>query len=231
MQHLAKYIFGLLVLIACTEPQNNTISTAQGHTKSASSIPNIPTTYDKYFGIGTINCGPRGEIYVNSSGKSFPYRIFRVQIINDTVCPMELKVSFPDKPVPQYPDTTQSIKVFLFPDALTPDTIQDVYNFGIRGLESFLDTGLNKPTTLTKLIQPKGEYILYIGCLTDGLARAKFFINGQDPGLTFLQDKSVVTGTKNKNMFDLVFGVGINPPKNHTLIHCGQIVFKKRTEQ
>jgi hypothetical protein len=225
-RHLPIYIFGLLMLVSCNEPQGES-STIQRTQNFAKSSPNIPETYDRYCGIATTNCGPRGGVLINSSGNRLPYRLFRIQIINDTLCPVELNLTFPGKPLTQYPDTNQSLRVFLFPDELTPDTIQDVYNFGVRGLESFLDTGLNKPTTLTKLIQPRGEYILYIGCITDELARAKFFFNGQHPDLSYLPVKPVVGNTKNKNVLDCIFGVWINPPQNYSSIHCGQIVFKK----
>ena len=221
MRYLTIYTLGMLTLGSCNDSQNNDFQ------KTQRTLKVIPyTTYDRYYGIGTINCGPLGGVY-NSSTKSYSYRIFRIQLINDTICPVELNISFPGKPIALYPDTNQSLRVFLFPDELTPDTIQDVFSFGIRGLESFLDTGLNKPTSLTRLIQPKGEHILYIGFITDGLARAKLFINGQSPGLSFLPVKSVVTDSKDKNSLDLLFDIRINNPQNYSLIHCGQIVFKK----
>ncbi len=121
----------------------------------------------------------------------------------------------------QFPDTNQSLKVFLFPDELSPKTIKEDFNFGITGLESFLDTGLTKQTSIKKIIQPKEEIILYAGCITGELARAKLFINGQNHGLSYLPVKSINPSIKNKNTLDLLFCIGINPPNSYSLIHCG----------
>jgi len=194
---------------------------------------------DQYFGISILNDGPRGSIYTEKDskytdsivlGKNFAFRCFRTRIINDTIIPIELQINFSKDSVSLFPKADRYLRVFLFPDELTPDTIQEIYNFGIRGLESFLDTGLNKPTTLTTLIKPKGEYILYIGILfypPDGLTRAGLFINGHNYNIQLVPVKSIKTGTQNENELTLVFGIGIDPPHNYSLISCGRITFIK----
>ncbi len=193
---------------------------------SFTSLSNLPETYNKYSGIEIVNSGPRGGVY-NSRFKSYDYRLFRVQLRNDTASPFELNIKFPNKPTVLFPDTNQFVNVFLFPDDLTPDTVQDVYNFGIRNLESFLDSSLNKPIELMKLIKPNEVHIIYIGVITGELARAKLFIKGQDADSSFPAIKSDIVATNDKTTLNLVFGLAINPPQHYSLIHCGKINFKK----
>lgn len=153
-------------------------------------------------------------------------------MINDTVVPAELTINFLSDSVALLPESENYLRVFLFPDTMTPDTMQEVYNFGVTGIESFLDNELNKPTILKTTIQPEEEHILYIGVLfnTDGLVgltRAKLFINGQNINDSFLPVNSRKTSTKNRNELDLIFGIGVDPPHNYSLIPCGHIVYKK----
>lgn len=227
MRYLVFYIFYLFILNSCNDAQITEKSSSETSPYYNSTLPNIPEDKNRYYGITMINCGPRGGSYPNGSENEISYRIFRVQLINDTVFPIELNINFPSRPVPLSPDSNQSVKVFLFPDELMPGTKQDTYNFGVTGLVAFIDSGLNKPTKLKTLIKPKEERILYIGCLTDGVARAKLFVNGQNHENPFLPVKSITSTTKNNDTLELVFGLGFNPPDRHSLIHCGQITFKK----
>ena len=184
-----------------------------------------------YTGITILNGGPRGGGYTDPTGKKFEFRIFRIPVINVTVVPAELTINFFSDSIALLPESDKYLRVFLFPDTMTPDTMQEVYNFGVTGIESFLDNDLDKPTILRTTIQPKQEHVLYIGVLfnsdrLDGLTRAKLFINGQNIKDSFLPVNSIKTNTKNRNKLDLVFGIGIDPPHNYSLIPCGQIVYK-----
>ena len=156
------------------------------------------------------------------------FRIFRARVINDTIVPIELTINFHSDPVALLPKSNSYLRVFLLGDTLTIDKPDD-YNFGVTGVESFLHTGLNKPTMLKITIKPKEEYVLHIGILFDlmpGRALSKLFIDGQDPNVSFLPVNTAKSDTKNRNKLNLVYGIGINPPKNYSLIPCGQIVFK-----
>jgi hypothetical protein len=79
-------------------------------------------------------------------------------------------------------------------------------DYGVKGLESFLDTGLNNPTMFKRTIQPKEACLFYVGVLLLGqrqrVARA---------GLVL----------KDKKCF-----YAFNLPGS-ALIPCGQIVLKK----
>ena len=186
---------------------------------------------DPYFGVTIYNNGPRGIPYTDPAGTTFQFRIFRVRIVNDTIIPIELTVNFPGDSVALLPKSEKRLRVFLFPERMSPSKVEEVYNYGVTGLESFLDTVLNNPTTRKVMILPGQDHYLYIGELFSGefigLARSRFFINGQNIDAPFLPVQSIKNDTKDKSKLDFIFGVAIDPPDYYSLIPCGQIVFKK----
>jgi hypothetical protein len=186
----------------------------------------IPEVYNKFGGVGILCNGPRGGVQTDSWGRSASYRIFRIELINDSMCPMNVTLKIPDK-VPLLPDSNQFLKVFLFPDSLTPHHKKDTFNFGVTGLDSILFRYSGRSELLRTRIQPKKERIIYIGVLTEGLARAYMFIRGFDSGVPFLPQNAVMADGKNKDVLKLIFAIGIDPPRNYALVDCGQIVFGK----
>jgi hypothetical protein len=147
-------------------------------------------------GIIIQNSLPRGDGY-----KTFVYGIFWTRVINETTTPFELTINFPADSfaIPNFPDSY--LKLFLPPGTMTPDK-ESLYNFGATGLESFLDTGLNKPTMLQRTINPKEECLFYIGAVPGAGCRAALVLKEQG----------------------LFYRFSIIPDQ---LIPCGQIVFKK----
>lgn len=187
---------------------------------------------DSYAGITILNSGPRGGGYTDSTGRKFEFRIFRIPVFNDTVVSAELTIHFFSDSFALLPESANYLRVFLFPDTMTPDTMQEVYNFGVTGIESFLDKDLNKPTILKTTIQPEEEHILYIGVLFNnvglgGHTRARLFINGQNINDSFFPDSAIKTSTKSRNELDLIFGIGVDQPHHYSLIPCGQIIYKE----
>jgi hypothetical protein len=157
-------------------------------------------------------------VYADSTGKEFGFRVFQSQVVNNTVAPIELTINFPKvsfELIPAdsiasfgIPKSDRYVKVFLFPPSMIPAKQKEAYNYGITGIDSFLNTGLSKPTALKTIIQPKQEYVLYIGALIypeSQRARSTLFIKGQN----------------------LIYKIMIDPPLDSALIPCGQIVFKK----
>ena len=61
---------------------------------------------------------------------------------------------------------------------------ESLYNYGVTGLKSFLDTSLNKPTMLQRTINPKEACLFYIAALynqgVDGVVRAALVLKEQD---------------------------------------------------
>ena len=127
------------------------------------------------------NSFPKGGPYIDSTGKytGYSFLIFFTRIINETASPLELTINFPADSFAIPADPGHYLRLFLPPDTMTDDK-ESLYNYGAAGLESFLDTGLNKPTTLKRVINPKEECLFYTGALPGGGCRAGFVLKGQD---------------------------------------------------
>jgi hypothetical protein len=86
---------------------------------------------------------------------------------------------------------------------------ESLYNYGIQGLRGFLDANFNKPTTLKRTINPKGDFLFYVASLTSQFgyytARTGLVLKGQD----------------------LFYGVKIAPDFDSPLFRCGQVVLKR----
>ena len=152
-------------------------------------------------GIIIQNSLPRGDRYIDPAGRISAYGIFWTRVINETTTPLELTINFPADSfaIPNFPD--DYLKLFLPPDTMTLDK-ESQYNFGATGLESFLDTGLNKPTILQRVINPKEECLFYIGALPGAGSRSSLVLKEQG----------------------LFYRINTIPD---LLIPCGKVVFKK----
>jgi len=137
--------------------------------------------YSDSTGKGVIiqNSLPRGNRYIDPIGRISLYGIFWTRVINETATPFELTINFPADSFAIPADPGHYLRLFLPPETMTDDK-ESLYNYGAAGLESFLDTGLNKPTTLKRVINPKEECLFYTGALPGGGCRAGFVLKGQD---------------------------------------------------
>jgi hypothetical protein len=188
---------GFLALYACR------ISTNKD--SSISSTTHIDT------GKGVIienSLGPKGAPYTDPTGKKFGYAMFWTRVINETATPLELTINFPADSFSIPPSPDSYLKLFVPPDdSMTLDK-ESLYDYGSKYLKSLLDTGLNKPTTLQRTINPKEEYFFYIGSLSyhsGGMVRAGLVLKDQE----------------------LFYRFSIIPHFDSALFPCGHIVFKK----
>jgi hypothetical protein len=174
-------------------------------------LPNLSEKYvdTKYAYTDSIgnrlviqNSLPKGGLkYTDLTGKEYVYAIFWTRIINETASPFTLTINFPldSYELPSSPGNY--FKIFLPPDTMTPDK-ESSFNYGLAGLNFFLDYGLPK-SSLKRTINPKEWSTFYVVTLFDrGL-------NG-----TLRTGLSV----KEQNLFYRV---------NDKEIHCGQINLKK----
>jgi hypothetical protein len=157
-------------------------------------------------GLVIENSLPKGGLrYTHPSGKEFVYAIFWTRVVNGTGSPLELTVHFP---ADSFPSPGAYVKLFLPPDTMTLEKLT-LYDYGVTGLSSFLNAGLHEPTLLRRNIAPNEACGFYVAALSSrggGLVRA---------GLV-------------KKEQDLFYRItGITPELDQTLIHCGQITFKK----
>lgn len=153
------------------------------------------------------NSFPKGGGHTDATGKTFGYRIFWTRVINETDKALELTINFPADSFAISTSPESYLKVFLPPDTMALEK-ETLYNYGATGLKSFLDAGLNKPTRLQRIINPKEACVFYIGALftqSYGAARAELILKEQE----------------------LFYRIrGIAPQFDSELISCGQIVLK-----
>jgi hypothetical protein len=200
------HVYALLLLsVFCTScrgqnkpaPQKENI---KSETKDivTSPGPNEHNSYTKYEYTDTDgksiiikNSFPRGGPYTGSNGKNsnYSFLIFFTRIINETATPLELTINFPADSFATGEGGNYYLKLFLPPDTMTLDK-ESLSNYGITGLESFLD--FNKPTMFQRTINPKEECLFYIGSVfyqargtawkdeSRGGNRAELILKGQD---------------------------------------------------
>lgn len=155
-------------------------------------------------GVIIQNSLPKGGgRYTDPTGKNFPYVIFWTRIINEAATPLKLIIKFSTDSFPVLPSPDSYLKVFLPPDTMTLDKVP-LYDYGLTGLISFLDTDFNKPTMLQRTINPNEECLFYIGMLL------------------YQASGTVRTGLVLKEQ-SLFYRINL---LDSALIPCGQIVFK-----
>ncbi len=187
------------ILVSCNVRQSlgQTFDTEFKHTDSTGKDILIQNSFPKAGGDADEKSG-----YTDSSGKNYRYAIFWTRVINETVTPLELTINFPAI----LPSPYSNSKLFLPRDTMTLDKVS-LYNYGVTGLKSFLDTDFNS-TLLKKTINPKEECLFYIALLSlrysvGGTVRAGLVLKGQD----------------------LFYRISIG--SQSALIPCGQMIFKK----
>lgn len=183
MYKFTYYVLGLLLCSSLLYCQNQAAHQVQLNT---SSIANNHETFESYHNIKILTNGPTGSKFTNSKRGEFGLLIYMIQIFNDSIVPIDLEVKFPSKPVPLLPDSMTKVEVYMLPDSITPDTIQNAANWGVIGIEDFFNSDLTDPGILKTRIQPKEHHTFYLGMLSEserkmgsGTTIAKLFLNGQ----------------------------------------------------
>jgi hypothetical protein len=109
-------------------------------------------------GLTIQNSFPKGGPYPGRTKMNFNYSylVFFTRVVNETVTPLELDISFSADSIsiPDSPDTY--VKLFLPQDTMTFDK-QGLYSYGIKELESF-----DKSTGFQRRIDPKEDCLFYV---------------------------------------------------------------------
>ena len=178
----------------------------------------IDTKYEYTDSIGASliiqNSLPKGGMkYTDPNGEVYNYVVFWTRIINETDIPLELKIGFPvdSYEVPSLPG--KYFKLLVPPETMTLDK-EPLFNYGLTGLESFLDMSIHKPSSLNRTINPNessGFYVVILG-LTEGA-----------PGTM-----RTVLSLKGQNLFYRIKidGSKSNTKSNDKEIYCGSINLK-----
>jgi hypothetical protein len=120
----------------------------------------------KILGVSIEN-GPRqGFQYFDSLGTEYTYRYITTTITNDSIVPIQLKISFSKEYNYLRSNDSLKSKVFLLPRELTPDR-QHYDNSISKELKTFLDKDVDNPISLDKRINPNEKLIMTFGVLTD----------------------------------------------------------------
>lgn len=179
------------------------------------------TKYEYTDSIGTSliieNGLPRGSRYTDPNGEVYGYALFWTRIINETGNPLELKIDFPvDAYEPPWLPG-KYYQVLVPPDTMTIDK-ESLYDYGLTGLKSFLDSSIHKPSSLKRTISPKessGFYVVILSRISEGAPgalRTGLSLKGQDlfyrvsvvkgpPPLSLIGEKEINCGSINlKNL-------------------------------
>ena len=232
MYKFTNYILGLLVCTALMHCQNQQSQDVKQDELNQATATKISETFESNPNIKILNEGPAGSKFTNSKGEEDGFLVFRIQIFNDKIVPIELEVRFPSIPVPLLPDSITKVEIYVLPDSITPDTLQNAANFGVIGIEDYFNSDLTDPGILKTTIQPKEHHTLYLGILMEsemgsGTIRGKVFLNGQDIDAPFLPVTSIKTEKTGSSSLELIYGIGYRPHNQYILIPFGQINFMK----
>jgi hypothetical protein len=125
---------------------------------------------------------PDGKQYNNSSGKRYGFVALWSRIINETTTPVELHINFPADSFAIFTPPDSYLKLLLPTDTLTVDKLSS-FNYGLTGLQYYLDANINKATTLQKTINPNQEHMFYIVALSynaGGTVRSGLFLKEEE---------------------------------------------------
>jgi hypothetical protein len=162
------------------------------------------------------NSLPRGELYTDPNGNEYGGGIFWTRIINETDIPLELTIDFSGDSY-EFPGSVGSsvgsyYKIIVPSDTMTRDK-EDLYNYGLTDLDSFLVNSIHKPSSLKRTIISKTSSGFYVVLLIkpksgwqrvkddgNGSTRAGFSLKGQNLFYT-LNGKEIHCGKVNlKNL-------------------------------
>ena len=162
-----RLLITLTLLANCLVATAQPFSTKKALTFYPATYLDRESRYSDSTGVVAIiqNSLPKGGgQYTDPSGKEFTYVVFWTRVINESSSPLELTVNFPSDSFAISPLSDSYLKVFLPSDTMTLSKV-GLYNYGLTGLESFLNANPHQPTILQKTIHSKGEWIFYIGVL------------------------------------------------------------------
>jgi hypothetical protein len=227
IQKQLQLIF-IVVLFLCSCSDNNS-SPHKHHDLSTINkvFDSINYSYrEKHFGVSLVNQPLRGASFIDSTGEIKQFRSLRVQIVNDTVIPLAIKLYFSNKFNNLFHLTNKKFKAFLLPDSVS--------NFG-RAQNKFLNEEIEKPSALNKIIQPGEIFIVTIGMLFSNTANtsneiilSELFFEGEKPNLNLPDTVIISINNKYTKGLDIILGVTLSSHSNYySTIPCGQLSLSK----
>ncbi len=161
----------------------------------------IDTQYEYIDSVGKSliiqNSLPKGGLkYTDPTGKIYVYAIFWTRIINETTNPLELAINFPTDSYELPSSPGNHFQILLPSDPMTMAK-EPLFNYGLIGLESFLNNSLHKSSSLKKTINPNESNSFYVVTLADrgvdGTLRTGFSLK-EDKLYYRINDKEIRSG-------------------------------------
>lgn len=211
--------------VACNEAQIKDENFLRFPSNHSQKFPFIPESGSFFKGISIVNCGPRGGVFNSKKGNSISYRIFRIQIYNDTTCTVQLKINIPNLTHHLLPDSSQTVKVFLFPDYLQPNSQKDTMQFGLKEVEPYLEKALLNNSEYAKDLKPSQSCFIYFGCIMDGVARARLFLEGETINESYLAVNGNDSKLINRHSLNVFFGLANIDPQSKIVLPIGELFF------
>lgn len=115
------------------------------------------------------NSLPRGTTYTAPNGKKYFRVIFWSRMINETDHPLEMNINFPVDLYEVAGLPGHHYKILVPPDTMRVDK-EPLVDYGMTGLKSFLDSSIDKPSSIKRTIKPKestGFYVVLLSLTTD----------------------------------------------------------------
>ncbi len=130
------------------------------------------------------NSLPKGGLkYTDPHGMEYVYAIFWTRMTNETDHPVEFTIGFPSDSIEHPSSANNYFKLFLPSDTMTSEK-EPLFNYGLTELESILDSGFHKPSSLQQTISPKESSTFYVITLfnrgVEGPVRADLSLKEQN---------------------------------------------------
>lgn len=147
------------------------------------------------------NSFPKGGTkYTDSNGEKYVYAVFWTRISNETDNPLELKIDFPvnSYEIPSLPN--KYFKIVVPPDTMTVEK-ESLFNYGLKDLNSFLDTDIHKSSSLKRTVKPKestGFYVVLLSPINGAHGTLRTGLNLKGQNLFYkINDKEIPCGNIN----------------------------------
>lgn len=186
-----------------------------------------------YGGLYIENSVRQGRLYKDLRGISYNYRYIKTVITNDSTVPARVNIEFQKDYIYQTPSGEERFKVFLLPENMTPENQKndDFYRMEVM---PFLNTELNAPTRLQKVIGPQEACTLTIGFLSKAGSELEpmpfvLFSKGHTQRFNSIPDSAIARATAS-HPNSLLLGLDFfmfrgDSSRHYALIPCGNFSF------
>ncbi len=188
----------------------------------------------KYSGVYIENSLRYGRIYIDPNGLKYIYRYIKVNIINDSLIPLQVNMAFSKTDYSPTPDHGKTFRVFLLPDTMSPEN-QQSDDFYKREVIPFLNAGSKIPLTFQKVIQPKESCLFNLGFLSADGSHLEpmpmaLFSKGHSYRFNAIPESAIAQAVAEHSSLNLFLGLDFSissgdTSKPYALIPCGSLSF------